>query len=104
MSRRCLICANINPCSEHSGAAQDRELARNDAAIAALRQRPTLPMKEARLHVGDKGSTLWLVGLDRGDGQDIIVDFPPSAIEVARLIRDSVNSQISPAVSQPLDR
>lgn len=37
MSRRCLICANINPCREHSEADQSAELARNDAAIARIR-------------------------------------------------------------------
>jgi hypothetical protein len=36
-SHRCLICANINPCSQHSGQAQRDELRRNDAAIAAIR-------------------------------------------------------------------
>lgn len=34
MSRRCLICANINPCREHSGSEQDAELSRNQRAIA----------------------------------------------------------------------
>ena len=29
MSRRCLICANINPCAEHSSEAQDDELREN---------------------------------------------------------------------------
>ena len=37
ISRRCLICANINPCSLHSGREQASELARNDAAIARIR-------------------------------------------------------------------
>jgi hypothetical protein len=37
-SRRCLICANINPCRLHSEADQQAELARNDAAIAEIRK------------------------------------------------------------------
>jgi len=37
ISRRCLICAAINPCSEHSQEDQRVELARNDAAIAKLK-------------------------------------------------------------------
>lgn len=37
MSRRCLICANINPCRLHSEADQDAELARNDREIARIR-------------------------------------------------------------------
>lgn len=37
MTRRCLICSNLNPCPDHSDADQDRELARNDAAIAQIR-------------------------------------------------------------------
>jgi hypothetical protein len=38
ISRRCLICANINPCREHSEQEQEAELARNDAAIARIRR------------------------------------------------------------------
>ncbi len=38
MSRRCLICADINPCSKHSSEDQESELAANDAAIAAIRR------------------------------------------------------------------
>jgi hypothetical protein len=38
MSRRCLICSNLNPCGCHSGDAQDSELARNIAAIKVLQQ------------------------------------------------------------------
>lgn len=37
MSRRCLICSNINPCREHSDAAQDAELDRNLRAIREIR-------------------------------------------------------------------
>lgn len=36
MSRRCLICANINPCRLHSTDAQDAELRRNKAEIRRL--------------------------------------------------------------------
>lgn len=39
-SRRCLICADINPCLRHTYAAQQQELVRNDAAIFALRVEP----------------------------------------------------------------
>lgn len=38
MSRRCLICANINPCRDHSEAEQHAELDRNDVAVKKLRQ------------------------------------------------------------------
>jgi len=41
MSRRCLICSNINPCAKHSEADQDAELRRNTAAADRLRA-PTL--------------------------------------------------------------
>jgi hypothetical protein len=37
MTRRCLICSKLNPCSEHSHADQMAELARNDAEIAQIR-------------------------------------------------------------------
>lgn len=37
MSRRCLICANINPCSRHSEQDQVDELARNDREIARIK-------------------------------------------------------------------
>jgi len=43
-ARRCLICANINPCAAHSDDQQRTELARNDRAIADLRA----PNTEAR--------------------------------------------------------
>lgn len=43
MSRRCLICSNLNPCREHSDADQSNELARNDAAIAKIRAERELP-------------------------------------------------------------
>lgn len=33
-SRRCLVCANLNPCRNHGPVEQAAELARNDAAIA----------------------------------------------------------------------
>lgn len=36
-SRRCLICARLNPCLNHSAPAQRAELARNDAEIAKIR-------------------------------------------------------------------
>lgn len=36
-SRRCLICANMNPCSKHSEEAQRQELSRNDEAVALIR-------------------------------------------------------------------
>lgn len=36
MSRRCLICSNINPCAAHSDDAQDRELMRNMAEIRKI--------------------------------------------------------------------
>ena len=39
-SRRCLICADINPCLAHTNDAQEQELARNYAAIAALEPKP----------------------------------------------------------------
>lgn len=37
MTRRCLICAKLNPCAEHSEADQQAELARNDREIQRLR-------------------------------------------------------------------
>jgi hypothetical protein len=37
--RRCLVCAALNPCSEHSAADQARELARNDREIRRIRFR-----------------------------------------------------------------
>ncbi len=37
-SRRCLICANINPCREHPSQGQRDELRANDAAIARIRK------------------------------------------------------------------
>jgi len=36
MSRRCLICANINPCRCHSHAAQEAEFDRNCREIRKL--------------------------------------------------------------------
>jgi hypothetical protein len=36
MSRRCLICSNINPCRLHSEDAQDRELTRNMARVRQI--------------------------------------------------------------------
>lgn len=45
-SRRCLICANINPCREHGAEAQAAELDRNDRAIAALKAPPAVPAEE----------------------------------------------------------
>jgi hypothetical protein len=48
MSRRCLICANINPCREHSEDAQLSELRRNDVAIARIRaEQAAAKLKEA---------------------------------------------------------
>ncbi len=38
LTRRCLICANINPCRKHSAQSQVEELRRNDAAIAEIRK------------------------------------------------------------------
>jgi hypothetical protein len=37
ISRRCLICAALNPCRQHSAEDQRAELARNDAEIAKIR-------------------------------------------------------------------
>lgn len=37
IARRCLICANINPCRNHSEEAQEAELKRNDREIAEIR-------------------------------------------------------------------
>jgi hypothetical protein len=39
VTRRCLICANINPCREHSQYAQDAELGRNMREIAVIEAR-----------------------------------------------------------------
>ncbi len=36
MSRRCLICADINPCSRHSDREQDDELYRNMRVSAQI--------------------------------------------------------------------
>ena len=36
MTRCCLVCANINPCSRHSEQAQDAELGRNIREIFAI--------------------------------------------------------------------
>lgn len=36
MSRRCLICADINPCGQHSADVQEAELARNIRAIGDI--------------------------------------------------------------------
>jgi hypothetical protein len=46
MSRRCLICANVNPCRKHSYDEQDAELARNDRAIRELKATPEAPMTD----------------------------------------------------------
>lgn len=40
--RRCLICANLNPCPRHSDQEQTDELARNDAEIARIRSGVTV--------------------------------------------------------------
>lgn len=42
MTRRCLICAALNPCTIHTEADQRAELARNDAAIARIRSGPAM--------------------------------------------------------------
>lgn len=41
ISRRCLLCANINPCRQHSAQEQVDELRRNDAEIAEIRKNQT---------------------------------------------------------------
>lgn len=46
MSRRCLICDNVNPCRKHSYDQQDAELARNDRAIRELKAIPEAPMTD----------------------------------------------------------
>lgn len=46
ISRRCLICANLNPCRDHSEADQEAELARNDAAIALIHGRAASPFRD----------------------------------------------------------
>lgn len=56
MSRRCLICSNINPCRDHSAGAQDAELRRNQAEIRSLdRGPPPHPIARAGLDVGREG-------------------------------------------------
>lgn len=37
MSRRCLMCARLNPCPDHPADVQAAELRRNDEAVAAIR-------------------------------------------------------------------
>ena len=41
MTRRCLICSNLNPCHKHSSDEQDRELRRNLAEIRKVSSLPT---------------------------------------------------------------
>ena len=43
IARRCLICANLNPCKQHSNAAQWEELRRNDAEIARIKAKQKDP-------------------------------------------------------------
>lgn len=49
ISRRCLICANYNPCSSHSEEAQEAELRRNDEEIAKIRGDRSLVEVVARM-------------------------------------------------------
>jgi hypothetical protein len=51
-----------------------------------------LPLKEARLHSGPAGSTLWAVESAAGtSATDAVVDFPPQAIQLARLLAVILN-------------
>lgn len=63
VSRRCLICANLNPCRAHSTDDQIAELARNDAEIAAMRKRARQPAPPASGDVGEAISEQWLYEL-----------------------------------------
>jgi hypothetical protein len=58
MSRRCLICSNINPCRNHSEQAQADELRRNDETVARIRaeQKSALGMAAlGAVHSGSEG-------------------------------------------------
>lgn len=51
-----------------------------------------LSLKETRLHSGPAGSTLWAVESAPGFGvPDAVVDFPPQAIQLARLLAVLLN-------------
>lgn len=51
-----------------------------------------LSMKEARLHSGPAGSTLWAAGSGACQNvPDAVVDFPPQAIQLARLLAVVLN-------------
>lgn len=58
MTRRCLICANINPCREHSEADQQAELARNDREIAAIRAEEAAAKPKTRLELLERVNEL----------------------------------------------
>lgn len=50
MSRRCLICSNINPCRAHSGAAQEAEFDRNSREVRRIQS----ARKDAAIEGGER--------------------------------------------------
>lgn len=55
MSRRCLICSNINPCREHSGDAQDKELRDNTAFFYSKEADEYRARRDAQYEADRKG-------------------------------------------------
>lgn len=76
MTRRCLICANLNPCRQHTEREQMAELRRNDAAVAAI---PSTEPARPLYAVTPMPNGRWLVsnmnGRGRVHGVEVIDNF-----------------------------
>jgi len=70
MSRRCLICSNLNPCHEHSESVQDAELARNSRAVRELQSTPPVVEEGRREAIAQKLISI-ADASRRNDGSDI---------------------------------
>lgn len=82
-TRRCLICANTNPCREHSAVEQAEELRRNDAAIASIRHPSPEPLKPEDVS-GLVGALEQIAGLDKFGGYNSACDIARKALSAYR--------------------
>lgn len=56
-------------------------------AIRTFLAESGINVKAPRLHAGTEGSTLWAEGSARSSGGgDVVVEFPPEAIQLSRLL------------------
>lgn len=61
-----------------------------------------MSVRAPRLHAGPEGSTLWAEGSARSSGgADVVVEFPPEAIQLSRLLAVILSAGCAPSSEDP---